>query len=436
MKKLILILIIVHCTFLKAQNWMPVGSGLNGPLITNCMVVYNNELYVGGSFTTAGGIVALYIAKWNDNVWSSVGSGLSGPPFSMVVYNGELYVSGGFSTAGGISLPFGNSIAKWNGTNWSALDSTSYNIGASSRLFVYNNELITGFTQQAASGIPKWNGSSWSLFGAGAGTISCYQPTSYCLYGTDLYVAGTFVDTASGGAFVGVCKWNGINWTNITGAVASTPIIYSMCVYNGEMYVVGQLNSIGGITCNNIAKWNGLSWSDVPIIGYSSSWYSSLYVVNGILYLAEGWYSGMGTFYDVLKFDGINWNTASINHNGGGYDAALGEYNSKIYATGSCTGSPNIVRLNSNVGVNNIVTNNSGITISPNPFSQQTTISFNNEQKNTTIKIMDVIGKEIKTINFSGKQLIIEKGQMNPGIYFIQITDENKNTTTKKLIIN
>ena len=49
---------------------------------------------------------------------------------------------------------------------------------------------------------------------------------------------------------------------------------------------------------------------------------------------------------------------------------------------------------------------------------------------------MDVIGKEIKTINFSGKQLIIEKGQMNPGIYFIQITDENKNTTTKKLIIN
>jgi len=79
--------------------------------------------------------------------------------------------------------------------------------------------------------------------------------------------------------------------------------------------------------------------------------------------------------------------------------------------------------------------NNSGITISPNPFTSETTISFNELQKNTTIKIMDAIGKEIKTINFTGKQLVIEKGEMSKGIYFLQITDEKKNIVNKKIII-
>jgi len=73
--------------------------------------------------------------------------------------------------------------------------------------------------------------------------------------------------------------------------------------------------------------------------------------------------------------------------------------------------------------------------ITPNPFSEQTTISFSTEQKNTDVKILDVFGKEIKTISFSGKQLSIEKREMQAGIYFVQITDKNKNITNKKIII-
>ena len=75
------------------------------------------------------------------------------------------------------------------------------------------------------------------------------------------------------------------------------------------------------------------------------------------------------------------------------------------------------------------------INISPNPFTSQTTISFSTEQKNTTIKIMDVIGKEIKTVNFTGKQYIIEKGTMQSGVYFVQITDTNKNMVNRKVVV-
>ncbi len=75
------------------------------------------------------------------------------------------------------------------------------------------------------------------------------------------------------------------------------------------------------------------------------------------------------------------------------------------------------------------------ISIYPNPFTSQTTINFSAEQKNTTIKITDLLGKEIKTINFTGRQLVIDKAEMKAGIYFVQTTDEKKNITNNKIII-
>jgi hypothetical protein len=75
------------------------------------------------------------------------------------------------------------------------------------------------------------------------------------------------------------------------------------------------------------------------------------------------------------------------------------------------------------------------VIIFPNPFSFQTTISFSAEQKNIAIKIIDLLGKEIKNISFSGKLLTIEKEDMVAGIYFLQITDADKNVVNKKIVV-
>lgn len=76
-----------------------------------------------------------------------------------------------------------------------------------------------------------------------------------------------------------------------------------------------------------------------------------------------------------------------------------------------------------------------GITVFPNPFTSQTTITFSEEQKNTTIIITDLVGKKIKTLNFTGRQLVIDKEEMKAGVYFVQTTDGKKNVTNKKIII-
>ena len=87
------------------------------------------------------------------------------------------------------------------------------------------------------------------------------------------------------------------------------------------------------------------------------------------------------------------------------------------------------------VGINQLNEDNM-ITIFPNPFSTETTISFGKEQTNTIVKIVNIVGREIKTIKVNNSNtVILEKGEMQSGIYFLLIIDENKNSVNKKIIV-
>jgi hypothetical protein len=77
-------------------------------------------LYVGGSFTEAGGVPANNIARWDGKQWSALGVGTNGAVRALAVWDrdGEgpeapgLYIGGEFTMAGGIPSPY---IAKWQG---------------------------------------------------------------------------------------------------------------------------------------------------------------------------------------------------------------------------------------------------------------------------------------------------------------------------------
>lgn len=78
--------------------------------------------------------------------------------------------------------------------------------------------------------------------------------------------------------------------------------------------------------------------------------------------------------------------------------------------------------------------NQLSMTIAPNPFASQTTVTFNEEQKNATITLMNVVGKTVKTFQFSGSQLTIDRDDLPSGVYFLQMND-GKNSLTKKIIM-
>ena len=53
-----------------------VGLGLgDGQRSVYALAVSGTDLYAGGHFTTAGGVTANYIAKWDGSAWSALGSG-------------------------------------------------------------------------------------------------------------------------------------------------------------------------------------------------------------------------------------------------------------------------------------------------------------------------------------------------------------------------
>jgi len=59
---------------------------INGvPKSVNAVAISGSDVYVGGVFTTAGGIPANYIAKWDGASWSALGTGLNGPVSSQSI---------------------------------------------------------------------------------------------------------------------------------------------------------------------------------------------------------------------------------------------------------------------------------------------------------------------------------------------------------------
>ncbi len=77
---------------------------------------------------------------------------------------------------------------------------------------------------------------------------------------------------------------------------------------------------------------------------------------------------------------------------------------------------------------------NQQIQVSPNPFTSSTTITFSEEQKNTSIKVMNVLGECVFQSTINTRQSTIDMSSLSKGIYFVRIEDENRNVVNKKII--
>jgi len=138
-------------------------------------------LYAGGEFTTAGGVAANFIAKWNGSSWSALGSGMNDWVLALATFDDgsgggpALYAGGFFTTAGGVAATF---IAKWNGSSWSALGSgmnggsfpgvyalATFDDGSGGGPALYAGGEFTTAGGVTANNIAKWGCEAGGLFG-------------------------------------------------------------------------------------------------------------------------------------------------------------------------------------------------------------------------------------------------------------------------------
>src|SRR5206468_11522110 len=64
-----------YTTLFRSTNWDNMGGGLNGT--PSAIVEFNGQIYVGGSFTSAGGMTVKNVAMWDGVNWNALGGGLN-----------------------------------------------------------------------------------------------------------------------------------------------------------------------------------------------------------------------------------------------------------------------------------------------------------------------------------------------------------------------
>jgi hypothetical protein len=104
----------------QTNTWSTLGTGSSNGVdsVVNALAVVGNEVVVGGLFTSAGGVSANRVARFNTqtNTWSTLGTGSQNGVnglgvFALAVVGNEVYVGGAFISAGGVSAIC---VARWN----------------------------------------------------------------------------------------------------------------------------------------------------------------------------------------------------------------------------------------------------------------------------------------------------------------------------------
>lgn len=76
------------------------------------------------------------------------------------------------------------------------------------------------------------------------------------------------------------------------------------------------------------------------------------------------------------------------------------------------------------------------INVAPNPFTSSTVITFSSDVTNATLKVVDVLGREVKSVQVSGKSVVLEKGELTSGVYSVKLISQQKTIiATKKVVV-
>ncbi len=124
-------------------SWAPVGGGINGGLNSpRNMIIYNDTLYIAGTWGAGGGNVGNYIMKWDGTQLRDAGFTMPYYGYygitSLAVYRNRLYLVGAFKNPAGLKN-FG--IAYYQNGSWTFPEDSVYGMNS---LVVFNNELYGG----------------------------------------------------------------------------------------------------------------------------------------------------------------------------------------------------------------------------------------------------------------------------------------------------
>lgn len=343
----------------NGTTWESVGGGVSGGSVRE-IIVTNGLVTVTGAFTNAGGVSANYIARWDGTNWSNFDGGLNVgnargfpvesdrngadfavPGLALLIRNDELFVGGNFTNAGGI---LATNIAKWNGSTWQPLGTGSEN-GVNAPVWelansLENDLLVAGDFSKAGSSnidlIVRWNGSTWSPLGQGLFRGSLGRVNALAVVGTNVYAGGVFLNSGTN-LISGFAIWNGTQWSKSSAPVKEK--VVSIATDGTNIYVSGRLTRVHAPNRNGLVKFDGNTWS---VIGNGIATTTTAPQVAAIAVSESGVqvggrFTGQSTQPQAAaEWDGTNWlRLDGLGPENGAYVLALLNADGKTYAAGS-----------------------------------------------------------------------------------------------------
>lgn len=242
----------------------------------------DGSLYVGGYFTSAGGVTTPNVARFGfDQVgipngiivpprnptWHSLGEGLEGTVWVVhATAAGKLYAGGEFN--GG--------FAQWTGTTWDRPALMDGDVRAivdvGSDVYIGGTFTTIGLTK--LPGIARYTGQTFQPLGPGLNdrvNAVTVAPDGSIFAGGFFTGSGDYdVEAKTGVALPYIARWNGASWEDVGGGLDG--FVRDFAWWGDDIIVVGQFTRAGDAAVSSIARWDGETWSP---IGDGNEWFYS-----------------------------------------------------------------------------------------------------------------------------------------------------------------
>jgi len=462
----------------------------------NALAVVGNEVVVGGSFTSAGGVSANRVARFNTqtNTWSSLGTGSSngvnGVVRALAVVGNEVVVGGSFTSAGGVSA---NRVARFNTqTNtWSRLGTGSSNgvNGVVRALAVVGNEVVVGGSFTSAGGVsanrvaryfpPTTNPSATQTISAN--TLYHFPPTAVSISFTGVSGTGTctvqrfdapasnisftdtppnftsqyrFVITASGFTFTNAeLRFNRTQIPNAGITNANTVRVYRRPTPGtGAFSILPNAYNASfpdEVRATTTAFSEFILGSDNNQLPVELTEFGFRKVDFGIeLHWKTATELNNSGFEIERKSQGGNWTTLGFVRGAGTTTEAQSYSFLDRTASGKVQYRLKQVDFDGQFEYSNVIEVDAGAPKQfaleqnyPNPFNPTTTISYQLPvASQVSLKVYDVLGREVMTL-VNGKQeagvynLSLNGATLSSGIYFYRLQSGNFVQTKKMMLV-
>ena len=430
----------VYDTLTGGLSWGPIFNG-----IIFCMAPTSNGVFVGGSFSSVGGmnrsrVAAMELSWGKPTDWSA---NVNGTVYSMAVADTVVYIGGDFTSVNGQARKNFAAVHIETGKLLPLLANTDYAVRGflidGNMLYMcgnfatVNNQLRKGIAQinratgEVLSWAPNANGNVY--------TIAKYNNT--------IYAGGSF--TEIGGAtrnYLAAIDQNGVanGWNpNVNGG--GTPLasggVNKLLVADNLIFVGGDFDYVGNLPpTGRPVQFNLITGDLTSWRCYVGNTNNDMFIINDNLIIGSK---------ASIKVNVVNKNTGAEKNviptiTGTSVNAVMALGNTLLVG-GSITavdGKPvtglAVLKSQFNVSTPTIKNNLSGINVYPNPTAGNVVIS-NNNNFGLQVAVYDLSGKLVVVPSMCMPRNNMELNlALSPGVYFVSIQSEQGNSMQKLII--